>query len=164
MSHKPGAPPAFEIIQVPNVLLRKVGGGLKDSRERLVAQAENALDKLSSNYAEWLEQEITGLEAARATVKASGLTPETASALTVRALDLKGLGKTYEFPLIARIAGSLFNLLDRPDVASIPMVLVNAHVDGCRALVRGGIRDPAHPVGCALADQLEGRVREFAAA
>jgi hypothetical protein len=157
------ARPTFEIIEVPNVLLRKVGGSLKDSRERLVAQAENALDKLSSNYGEWMEQEVVGLEAARATVKSSGLTVETAAALSVRALDLKGLGKTYDFPLVARIAGSLFNLLDRPAVDAIPLVLVDAHVDGIRALLRGGIRDAAHPVGCALAGQLEGRVGEFAA-
>lgn len=156
--------PTFEIIEVPNVLLRKVGGSLKDSREKLVAQAETALDKLSSNYGEWMEQEVAALEAARATVKTAGLAAESAAMLSTRALDLKGLGKTYDFPLVARIAASLFNLLDRPDVTVIPMLLVDAHVDGIRALLRGGIRDAAHPVGNALAGQLEGRVGEFSAA
>ena len=40
-------------------------------------------------------------------IRAEGLTPETAENLYFRAHDLKGLGATYGYPLVTRIAGSL---------------------------------------------------------
>ena len=85
-------------------------------------------------------------------------------ALHLHAHDLKGLGGTYDFPLITRVAGSLCKLLDeRGARVHAPLFLVDAHIDGVRAIMRGDIRDPAHPVGCALAGALEAEVREHLA-
>ncbi len=76
--------------------------------------------------------------------------------------DLKGLGTTYGFPLITRIAGSLCKLMDEPDKRhEAPMFLVDAHIDAIRAAVRDNICDTDHPVGKILADELEGRVLAY---
>jgi hypothetical protein len=73
-----------------------------------------------------------------------------------RAHDLKGLGTTYEFPLVTRIAGSLCKLLGEGEARiQAPVALVTAHVDTIRACVRDNVRDTDNPVGRALAEQLE---------
>lgn len=159
MTNKPTA----EVIQVPNMLKLKVGGrGGIDMAA--IAKAEAALKSLSGNFAQWLNDEIIKLEAARQDVRAHGLTAQTVETLYLRAHDLKGLGATYEFPLITRLAASLCKLIDDPDTRlAAPMFLVDAHIDAIKACVRDDIRVDTHPVGKAVAAELEGRVTEYLA-
>ena len=154
---------AAEVIQVPNMLKLKVGGrGGIDMAA--IAKAEAALKSLSGNFAQWLNDEIVKLEAARQEVRAQGLTAETVEGLYLRAHDLKGLGATYEFPLITRLAASLCRLIDDPATRlSAPMFLVDAHIDAIKACVRDDIKVDTHTVGKVLAAELEGRVAEYLA-
>jgi len=158
LSKPPVDQPDVEIIPAPNMLRLKVGGGGGIDLAAL-AKAEAALKSLSANFGEWLNDEISKLEAARAEIQANGLTQDSAKALYLRAHDLKGLGSTYEFPLVSRIAGSLCKLLD--DHGAIPtgaMKLVDAHINTIKAVVRDGVKSETHPVGAALAAELEGQV------
>jgi hypothetical protein len=104
---------------------------------------------------------LTKLDAARAAIRAEGLNVQTAETLYFRAHDLKGLGATYEFPLVTRIAASLCKLIDDPGSrVNAPMFLVDAHIDAIRAAVRDNIKTDTHPVGQALIAELERRVAE----
>ncbi len=154
---------AAEVIQVPNMLKLKVGGrGGIDMAA--IAKAEAALKSLSGNFGQWLNDEIVKLEAARQQVRAAGLTAETVETLYLRAHDLKGLGATYEFPLITRLAASLCRLIDDPETRlTAPMFLVDAHIDAIKACVRDDIKVDTHPVGKMLAAELEGRVSDYLA-
>ncbi len=153
-----------QMIQVPNTLRLKVGGRLGAIDPAAIAKAEAALKSLSGNFAEWLADEVGKLEAARQRVRAEGLTPEASENLYLRAHDLKGLGATYEYPLVTRIAGSLCKLIDDPAKrATAPMALVDAHIDAIRAAVKDHIQTDTHPVGAALVTELEKRVKEFIA-
>lgn len=161
----PEARPSGEIIQVPNVLRQKVGARFGGIDAAALARAEAALKELSSNFTQWLQDEIDKLEAARATVRAQGPTAANMTQLHLHAHDLKGLGGTYDYPLITRVAGSLCKLMDDPAArTSAPLFLVDAHIDAVRAIMRDEIRDPGHPVGLALSEALEGHVREHLAA
>lgn len=153
---------SVEVIQVPNTLRMKVGSRFGGIDPSAVAKAEAALKGLSGQFAQWLQDEIDKLEAARAAIKTEGMTRQTADRLYLHAHDLKGLGATYEFPLITRIAGSLCKLMDDQEsrVAS-PMFLIDAHIDAVRAAVRDQIRDTNHPVGRVLAEELERRVLAY---
>lgn len=153
-----------QMIQVPNTLRLKVGGRLGAIDPAAIAKAEAALKSLSGNFAEWLADEVAKLEAARQRVRAEGLTADAAENLYLRAHDLKGLGATYEYPLVTRIAGSLCKLIDDPDKrAEAPLFLVDAHIDAIKAAVKGGIQTDSDPLGLALVTELEQRVKEFAA-
>jgi hypothetical protein len=146
------------VINIPNALKTRVGGSALNADA--VAKAEAALKALSSNFAEWLADEIARLEAARQTLRREGLTPQAVEGLYFRAHDLKGLGATYEYPLVGRIAGSLCRLLDDPNKRVAPsMLLIDAHIDAIRAAVRDQIRDADHPVGRVLAVELETKVQ-----
>ena len=155
-----------QMIQVPNTLRLKVGGGGRMGAidPAAIAKAEAALKSLSGNFAQWLNDEIAKLEAARQTVRAEGMTLATMEALYLRAHDLKGLGTTYGFPLITRLAASLCRLIDDKEKRDqAPMALVDAHIDGIKAAVRDDIKSDDHPVGRVLVQELEARVSEIVA-
>lgn len=153
-----------QVIQVPNTLRLKVGGRLGGIDPAAIAKAEAALKSLSGNFAEWLQDEIIKLEASRQRVKTEGLTTESGENLYLRAHDLKGLGATYEYPIITRIAGSLCKLIDDPaQRLAAPMHLVDAHIDAIKAMVRDSIREDTHPVGRVLVMELESRTTEHLA-
>ena len=151
-----------QLIQVPNTLRLKVGGRFGAIDPGAIAKAEAALKSLSGNFAQWLQDEVVKLEAARQRVKADGVTAETMESLYLRAHDLKGLGATYEFPLITRIAASLCRLIDdKTKRLTAPMALVDAHIDGVKAAIRDNIKTDDHPVGLVLVTELERRVAEM---
>ena len=154
-----------QLIQPNNALRLKIGGGRLGSIDpAAIAKAEAALKSLSSNFAQWLADEITKLEAARAQVKADGVTVETMENLYLRAHDLKGLGTTYGYQLITRIAGSLCRMIDDKEKrAATPMELVDAHIDAIKAAVRDDIKSDEHPTGRILVVELERRVKEMGA-
>ena len=60
---------SVEVIQVPNTLRMKVGSRFGGIDPSAVAKAEAALKGLSGQFAQWLQDEIDKLEAARAAIK-----------------------------------------------------------------------------------------------
>jgi hypothetical protein len=152
------------MIQPSNALRLKVGGRLGAIDPAAIAKAEAALKSLSSNFTQWLADEIAKLEASRNEVKVQGVSPETMEHLYLRAHDLKGLGTTYGYQLITRIAGSLCRMIDDKDKRiHAPLELIDAHIDAIKAAVRDDIKSDEHPVGRVLVEELERRVREMGA-
>lgn len=151
-----------QVIRPPNTLRDKVGGGFGGIDAQAIERAEAALKAMSAQFGQWLQDEIAKLEKAQADLKAHGYTAETTEALYFRAHDLKGLGATYQYPLVSRLAGSLCRLIDDPAKRlSAPQPLVEAHIDAIRAVVRDEIQTDDHPTGKALAEALEARVAEY---
>lgn len=158
-------PKSGQMIQAPSALRLKVGGGRLGAIDpAAIAKAEAALKSLSGNFTQWLNDEITKLEGARQTVRTEGATPENMESLYLRAHDLKGLGATYGFPLITRIAGLLCRLIDdKAKRLQAPMPLIDAHIDAIKAAARDEIKTEEHPVGQALVRELEGQIAAFGA-
>jgi chemotaxis protein histidine kinase CheA len=152
-------------IQPNNALRLKVGGGRLGAIDpAAIAKAEAALKSLASNFSQWLNDEIVKLDAARQQVKTTGVTPETMENLYLRAHDLKGLGTTYGYQLITRIAGSLCRMIDDKEKrATVQLELVDAHIDAIKAAVRDDIKSDEHAVGRVLVEELERRVKAMGA-
>jgi len=150
-----------QVIRPPNTLRMKIGGGFGGIDANAIAKAEQALQAMSSQFGQWLQDEIVKLDKAQADIRESGYSAETAEALYFRAHDLKGLGTTYQYPLVTRLAGSLCKLLDDPAKrTAAPVVLLDAHIDAIKAVVRDEIQTDDHPVGKILAETLEARVAD----
>jgi hypothetical protein len=146
------------VIQPPSLRL-KVGGRFGAIDPNAIAKAEAALKSLSGNFAQWLSDEVVKLDAARQRVRDEGVSAETMETLYLRAHDLKGLGTTYEFPLITRIGASLCRLIDDKEKRlSVSLPLVDAHIDAIKAAVRDDIKTDDHPVGRILIEELERKV------
>jgi chemotaxis protein histidine kinase CheA len=154
-----------QMIQPTNALRLKVGGGRLGAIDpAAIAKAEAALKSLASNFTQWLADEINKLDAARQQVRTDGATVETMENLYLRAHDLKGLGTTYGYQLITRIAGSLCRLIDDKEKrAATSLELVDAHIDAIKAAIRDDIKSDEHPVGRVLVEELERRVKATAA-
>src|ERR1700710_2970789 len=106
---KPG-----HMIPAPNSLKLKAGSRFGGIDPAALAKAEAALKGLSQNFDQWMQDELTKLDAARERIRAEGYTGETSENLYFRAHDPKGLGSTYGFPIVTSIAGSLCRLIDDP--------------------------------------------------
>ena len=157
-------PAQAQIIQTPNTLRLKVGGRFGGIDPAAIAKAEAALKGLSDQFAQWLDDEVAKLDAARAAIQAQGWNAQTAEALYLRAHDLKGLGTTYEYPIVTRIGASLCRLIDDPERRlKAPMVLIDGHIDAIKAAVRDKIQSDDHPVGRVLVTELEAGVEKYVA-
>jgi hypothetical protein len=158
-------PKTGHMIHPANNLRLKVGGGRLGAIDAsAIAKAEAALKSLSGNFSQWLNDEVSKLDAARAEVRAQGVTADTMESLYLRAHDLKGLGATYGYPIVTRIGALLCRLIDdKGKRLDAPMALIDAHIDAIKAAVRDSITTEDHPVGQMLVRELESRVREFEA-
>lgn len=154
----------IEVITPPNALKAKVGGALPALDQKAIARAEAALENMSSQFAEWINEELARLlEAWAAYEKAPG-THASRNELHRRAHDLKGLAPTYGYPLVGRICASLCKLTgDEHGDLNPPDKLLKAHVDAVKAAVTGKIMGADHPVGLALANELEAQTKALIA-
>lgn len=148
-------------VQAPNALRDRLGSRLGRIDPEAIARAEAALKSLSSQFGQWLEDEVLKLEAARAVIRDQGLSRSAMDQVYTHAHDLKGLGSTYEFPIITQIAGSLCRLLGEADMRlQAPLYLVDAHIDAIRAAVRANIKTDEDPIGRNLVGTLEQQVAQ----
>ncbi|MGA7428922.1 MAG: Hpt domain-containing protein, partial [Xanthobacteraceae bacterium] len=145
-----------EIITPPNELRKAVAAAGPDDDDP-VARAEAALVQLSSEFTAWMQAECERIETARQAIKLLGMTEHTHNALFRAAHDIKGEAGTFGYPEVVGVADSLCRLLEHtPEIARIPVVLIDQHVDAVRAMTR----ETARPDKAEVADELVRRLRE----
>lgn len=151
----------IEIFTPPNILKAKMGGTGAGLDSAALQRAEAAIAGLKSEFAQWMEADVETLVQSR-DYYAKKTDGETKDRLFRASHDLKGQALTFEHPVVARMAASLCKLLDgTPDT---PLLLIDAHVNAIRILVRQNVRDVADPTTNALAAELEAQVRALEAA
>jgi len=127
-----------------------------------IARAEAALAQLSSEFAGWMHSECEHLETARQNVKRRGFNKTTHDELFRTAHDIRGHAATFGYPEAGSVADSLCRLVEHtPDMARIPIKLVDQHVDAVRAIVRDHGRVDRSPVADALTRRLRDVTDEF---
>jgi len=152
--------PKAEIIVPPNTLKAKVGsGGSKVALDAdTLKRAEQAVANLKSEFSDWLAEDIRALIEALVNFN-TNRNAETAGVLFRAAHDLKGQAGTFEYPLIARIAGSLAKLMDGlKNCDEVPKPLAAAHVEAIQVIHRDKVKDMSNLMALTLTEELEGRV------
>jgi HPt (histidine-containing phosphotransfer) domain-containing protein len=150
-----------EVITPPHRLRHLVSPASKDDHDP-VARAEQALAKLSPEFASWMDTECARLDTARKQVQAQGLNDKTRELLFHAAHDIKGEAATFGYPQAAGIAESLCRLIEHtPDRARIPVGLIDQHVDAVRAIIREHARPDAEEIGASLIARLRNVTDEF---
>ncbi|HOY78657.1 MAG TPA: Hpt domain-containing protein [Hyphomonadaceae bacterium] len=154
----------IEVITPPNTLKTKVGGALPALDQHAIAKAEAALEKMSDQFAEWIQEELARLLEAWAAYEQAPGTAAAKNELQRRSHDLKGLAPTYGYPLVGRICATLCKLTgDEHGDITAPDRLLKAHVDAVKAAILGKIKGADHPVGLALVAELEMQTKEIIA-
>lgn len=142
--------------------LRKVVGPVVDPHDDPVARAEQALAQLSTEFAGWMHSECERLEAARQNVKRDGFNKKSHDELFRAAHDIRGEAATFGYPAVAGAADSLCRLVEHtPEMARIPLTLVDQHVDAVRAIVRDYGRADLPAIAAALTQRLREVTDEF---
>jgi HPt (histidine-containing phosphotransfer) domain-containing protein len=127
-----------------------------------VARAEAALGQLAGEFTAWMYDECERLEAAREDVVRHGLTQKTHGPLFRAAHEIKGEAATFGYPALAVAADSLCRLLEHtPQLARIPIALVNQHVSAVRAIFREYDRPDLGEMAATLTSALRDVTDEF---
>ena len=151
-----------EVITPDTRKLRRTLRNAEPGEPDPVESAERALERISGDFAIWMQEECGRLDAARHRVKNDQLSHETSQALFLAAHDIKGDGKTFGFPEVARAADSLCRLIEHsPDLKKIPMSIIDQHVDAIRAIVREHARADIGAIAGALTQKLRAVTDEF---
>ncbi len=126
-----------EIIAPPTSLknfVRKTAGGDKLDMS-VVAQAETALEDISSDFPDWMAKEIEVLRSKRDEIRTRGLSPESAREFFLLLHNVRGQAATLGFPLVGELAGSLCEVLQNLAADQIPQEVIENHVDAISAIV-----------------------------
>jgi HPt (histidine-containing phosphotransfer) domain-containing protein len=154
----------IELFMPPNMLKAKVGGGLGGIDLAATKRAETAMATLKSEFTDWIASDVKSLIDARARY---AKTPDAAArgALLRTAHDIKGQAPTFNFPLIARVAGSLSRMIgELPPTAALPLSLIDAHVTAIQVIHKQGMKDTNDKIAQTLCAELNARVDEVVAA
>jgi len=153
-----------EVIVPPNKLkkaVQKLKPGEKIDFDP-VARAEAALAELAADFSVWMDHECERLDGARNAIKASGITQGGKEVLFRAAHDIKGQAATFGYPLVAPVAESLCRLIEHtPDIAHLPLRLIDQHVDAARAIVHRNTRGDVVKYATELAEKLRHVTDEF---
>lgn len=151
-----------QVIIPPNRLKSKLGNKFKSFDADAIAKAEAAIANMSSQFGEWLEEELIKLEAAHQVILQPNIGEKEMQTFYRHAHDLKGLGATYGYPIISQFAGSLCRLIDSPEGREkAPKELLTAHVNAIVAAVRQKIKEDTNPIGAALLNELRTQVAKY---
>lgn len=151
----------IELFMPPNMLKAKVGGTYVGIDMAAVGRAEAAMEALKTEFAEWSQDDVRKLVAAREAFAAKP-DPITRAGVLRAAHDMKGQAATFNYPLIARVAGSLSRLIhDLPASSDVPLALVDAHVNAIHVIYRDKVMDMSNKVALALSEELEARVADI---
>src|SRR5690242_234560 len=151
----------IELFMPPNMLKAKVGGTIVGVDMAAVGRAEAALSALKTEFAEWAQDDVRKLVAAREAFAAKP-DPASRAGLLRAAHDMKGQAATFNYPLIARVAGSLSRLIhDLPVSTEVPLALLDAHVNAIHVVYRDKVMDMSNKVALALSEELEARVADI---
>jgi hypothetical protein len=150
----------IELFMPPNMLKAKAGGGLGGLDMAAMKRGEAAMDTLKSEFSGWMAHDVKALMDARtAYAKKPGV--EGRAALMRAAHDLKGNAPTFNFPLIARVAGSLARLIgELPESQAIPGNLVDAHVNAVLVIHKQHIQTTEDKMAQTQCAELDARVDE----
>ena len=137
----------------------RLGGRLGGLDPSALAKAEAALKSLSANFAEWMNNEITKLDAAWDQVRAQGATQAAMDSLYLRAHDLKGLGTTYGFPIVTGIAAQLCRQIgDGENRLTASLDAIGGQIAAIKTAVSQNITTEDQPEGQALLASLRSRI------
>lgn len=145
----------YELITPPNTLKSKVRMLVgRNAKVDPVEKAEQAIERLSANFADWMDEEVTRLVASWQANKSSGFNHETRTSLYRVAHDMRGQAATLGFPTVGRIAGILCDLLDIVGEDRVPDAFLEKYITAIRAITRETKRGEDNAIAGELANEL----------
>jgi CheY-like chemotaxis protein len=158
------------LYQLPNRLRDKIAGSARGPLvidPAILEGAERQLDRLEGDYAEWVKGSLQRLYRAygQAASEEIAKRPATVAMMNRIALELRGQGTTFGYPLITEFAKSLYECTENAKhIDDTLLRFIKDHIDGITVVIRDRMKGMAGEVGAALVAGLEqARTRRAAA-
>ena len=125
-----------KVERPPNKIAGKVGKTGGKTLKQAVAEAEQAIERLSGEYGQYLAEDMAALEKYMAALKADPC-EATFKDLFRLVHNMRGQAATFGFPLITEVGRSLcLYLLETEDKSDLHMALIEQHVNALRVIYR----------------------------
>lgn len=112
-------------------------GSADNASRKAIQAAEEAINDLSVEFDNWMNEAIDDLSEKVEIVKEEGMKSTSGNQLHTIVHDLKGQASTLGYPTVAEICDTLCNLLEKaPDVNRISPRIVEVHVQAIRTIVQ----------------------------
>ncbi|MFN3462046.1 MAG: response regulator [Oceanibaculum sp.] len=158
------------IFRLPNRVKDKVlalGGSLEGGIDpSLLRAAEQQIQKMESDYADWVRDYARQLQAQHEiAVKDPGMAWKPLREMNQIAHELRGQGSTFGYPLITTFGRSLYEYtaLDKDTTGVSPelLELIKAHIDGLRAVIADKVKGDGGAIGKELVRMLQIAVKKY---
>jgi chemotaxis protein histidine kinase CheA len=141
----------------------KPGAG-KGIDPSVLERAEQAVAAMADSYLEWAARDVGRLQAALAEARQQPGDLAPIQLLREIAHEVRGQGGSFGFPLVSRIATSMYRLLrERATFPTAALSLIDAHIDALRAVLAQRARGDGGSTGQQLAAGLEAMVERMLA-
>ena len=152
-----------QVIQPPNLLRAKIGTKEGPNLDRIVAQAEAALDDMRDEYEGWIREYLASIGKALEEARASHPpNPEAIARIRKISHEIKGQGETFGYPLLTQAGHMLHHLIDKDErVASRNLPLIAAYIDFMNLVVKNEVHDMGGLEEAQLLSALETATKKF---
>ena len=150
-------------FNLQNRLREKISGlgqsGPLSIDPEIMAAAEQQLDRMESDYSEWVKNSLQQLSTAFQQAQAEEL-PRKRAPMVMQinriAHDLRGQGSTFGYPLITVFGKSLYETtVSRGEASDQLISFIGSHIDGINAVIRDRIKGTGGEIGGELIHSLE---------
>ncbi len=145
----------YKTITPPDTLQKKVRKLVgREATIDPVAKAEKAVERLSVNFATWMEEEVARLIEIWQASKVSANANESRAMLYRAAHDMRGQASTLGFPSVGHIAGVFCDILECMGNDPIPEEFLEKYISAIRAIARETGAGEDNSIAEALAQEL----------
>ena len=138
--------------------------GQVDIDPAFIRAADERIHSFFGDYADWVRRSVRDMIAARDALAAGeGEAMAHIAAIAAIAHELRGQSGIFDYPLITRIAKSLYEATSDPAVAVTPsrIELIGAHIDTIRNVFADKVTGDGGDTGAALLREMEAAVKKF---
>lgn len=156
----------YEEIEPLNNLASKAGiTKATQVPKEILDRAQAVVENISAEFPQYVQEEIERLRG-MARVLSSAETQEekraAAEDVMFAAHDFKGQGGSFGYPLLSKIAASLYHLVKQaPEFDAHIMTAIKVHIDSVAVVNALKIKDPEHPEGKRLVSEVEALTRRL---
>lgn len=146
--------------------LRLAPGAMPTLDPELLKKAEAAVASFGDGYRDWAKDDLARLEAVYDRLRAGGeCEDEAVAAIAAIAFEMKGHGGSFGYRLMTDISRSLEDFARSGcEFGPRTVVVIGAHIDAMRAVLRDDIRGDGGEIGRALLAGLRHVVHKLTAA
>lgn len=151
-------------IRPPDTLRAKALTKVKQNPLEVVEmlkRADKALEALSTNYTDWMLNEVKRLSESFEVFDSGPRDVEAYKALFFVAHDVRGQAMQFGYPLAGQIAGGLCELLQSGMTNPVPPIILRRYVESISSIVRSGVKDEVNGVALELAKHLAKLVTDY---